>query len=197
MEAITIPVSQEFHDALAYASVMHAGQVRKQTTIPYVAHLMAVSSIVWEAGGSETEAIAALLHDGPEDQGGVDRLAAIRRRFGDEVADIVEHCSDTFEMPKPSWAERKAAYVERLKKADRSTLLVSVADKLHNARATLRDLSEADDPSSVWGRFRKTREQTLANYLALIGVYIEGASDPRRGPLVAELYRTVDAMEKK
>lgn len=174
---------------------MHANQSRKGGEIPYVAHLMAVSVIVMEAGGSEDEAIAALLHDGPEDQGGLGRLADIRSRFGDRVADIVEHCSDTFEMPKPSWAERKRAYVEGLASADASTLLVSVADKLHNARTTLRDLEAAADPSTVWRRFSATPEQTLGNYRALIDAYRQGAPDPRRDAIVRDLSRILEAME--
>jgi (p)ppGpp synthase/HD superfamily hydrolase len=190
------PVSDRFHDALRYASVMHADQARKSTQIPYISHLMAVSSIVWEAGGSEDEAIAGLLHDGPEDKGGLERLADIRGRFGDRVADIVEHCSDTFETPKPSWPERKRAYAERLASADASTLLVSAADKLHNARATLRDLEAAADPATVWHRFSGTREQILGNYRALIGAYAIAVHDERRDALIHELSHLVEAMEK-
>ena len=186
------PVTQRFHDALSYASVMHSAQERKGTQIPYIAHLLAVSSIVLEAGGTEDEAIAALLHDGPEDQGGLERLEDIRLRFGDCVSQIVEHCSDTFETPKPCWSKRKKAYVARLALADASTMLVSVADKLHNARATLRDLSNAADPLTVWNRFSATREQTIENYRALVGAYERGISDQRRDSLVAELRHVVE-----
>lgn len=195
MATLARPVSDRFHDALAYASDMHATQSRKGGEIPYIAHLMAVSVIVMEAEGSEHEAIAALLHDGPEDQGGLERLADIRNRFGDRVADIVEHCSDTFETPKPSWLDRKRAYVESLASADASTLLVSAADKLHNARSTLRDLEAAADPKTVWRRFKGTPEQTLANYRALIDAYEQGTPDVRRDPIVRELHQVVDAME--
>jgi (p)ppGpp synthase/HD superfamily hydrolase len=114
-----------------------------------------------EAGGNEDEAIAALLHDAAEDQGGEKALEDIRRRFGDTVKHIVAECSDTFADPKPPWEKRKREYIERLRVADTSTLLVSAADKLHNARATLRDLREHG--TSVWKRFSATREQTLAN----------------------------------
>ena len=195
MQTLATPVSQRFHEALAYASAMHATQSRKGVQVPYIAHLLTVAGIVLEAGADEEEAIAALLHDGPEDQGGLERLGDIRRRFGDRVAAIVDHCSDTFEVPKPSWAARKAAYVDRLGHADVSTLLVSVADKLHNAQSTLRDLAAAPEPAAVWARFSATREQTIANYRGLIAAYRRGAVDPRRLTLVAELERTVDAME--
>lgn len=191
-QTLEVPVSQLFHDALTYASALHSTQGRKGTTIPYVAHLLAVASIVMEAGGSEDEAIAALLHDGPEDQGGEKTLAEIRTRFGDTVADIVSNCSDTFEDPKPEWAERKRKYLEHLQSADTGTLLVSCADKLHNARATLRDLR--DQGSSVWSKFSATREQTLGNYAGLIEAYESSTPDPRRTGIVHELRDIVAQM---
>jgi len=119
---LAVPVSPRFHDALAYASTLHAAQARKATQIPYVAHLLAVASIVMEAEGNEDEAIAALLHDAAEDQGGEKALEDIRRRFGDTVANIVAECSDTFADPKPEWSRRKRDYIERLRAADRATL---------------------------------------------------------------------------
>jgi (p)ppGpp synthase/HD superfamily hydrolase len=187
-----VPVSQRFHDALAYASVLHATQARKGSEIPYVAHLLAVASIVMEAGGTEDEAIAALLHDGPEDQGGEETLEQIRRRFGDTVAGIVADCSDTFEDPKPDWEKRKRDYIARLRSADPSALLVSSADKLHNARSTLRDLRNSGP--SVWERFSANGEQTLAQYRRLIAAYEEGSPDPRRTGIVHELRTLVDQM---
>lgn len=186
-------MSPRFHDALAYASTLHAAQARKTTQIPYVAHLLAVASIVMEAGGNEDEAIAALLHDAAEDQGGEKTLEDIRRRFGDTVEHIVAECSDTFADPKPEWSKRKRDYIERLRTADTATLLVSAADKLHNARATLRDLREHG--TSVWRRFSATREQTLANYRNLIAAYEQAAPDDRRTTVVRELSELVDQME--
>jgi (p)ppGpp synthase/HD superfamily hydrolase len=193
-QALAVPVTSRFHDALAYASQLHATQARKGAEIPYVAHLLAVASIVLEAGGSEDEAIAALLHDGPEDQGGEATLAEIRRRFGNVVAEIVAGCSDTLAEPKPPWEERKRDYIAHLRRADASTLLVSAADKVHNARSTLRDLREFGP--SVWERFSATREQTLTNYRQLIAAYADApAGDPRRAGLVRELRELVDGME--
>jgi (p)ppGpp synthase/HD superfamily hydrolase len=191
-EVLDPPVSQRFHDALVYASMLHRSQARKSTTIPYVAHLLAVASIVMEAGGTEDEAIAALLHDGPEDQGGKKTLDDIRTRFGDSVGDIVESCSDTFETPKPEWSVRKRQYLEHLKSASKSALLVSAADKLHNARAILRNLREPGP--SVWDRFSATREQTLDNYASLIEAYGLGEPDDRRSGIVSELRDTVAQM---
>jgi (p)ppGpp synthase/HD superfamily hydrolase len=192
--SLTVPVSQHFHDALSYASALHARQSRKGGEIPYVAHLLAVASIVMEAGGDEEEAIAAVLHDGPEDQGGEKTLQEIRDQFGDKVADIVAGCSDTFEDPKPPWEQRKRQYIEHLRDtADRSTLLVSAADKVHNARATLRDLHAHG--AQVWKRFSASREQTLNNYRQLISAYEHGAEDQRRSALVSELRELVDQME--
>jgi (p)ppGpp synthase/HD superfamily hydrolase len=160
-----------FDDALGYASDLHRGQVRKGTTIPYVSHLLAVCAIVLEHGGGEDEAIAALLHDGPEDQGGSTTLEAIRSRFGDTVAVIVAECSDTFEQPKPPWAERKQRYLARLDRDDvpPSVLLVSAADKLHNLRSTLADFDALGD--ALWNRFRGSAAQQVWYYSALADVY--------------------------
>jgi len=88
-------LTDRFDRALLYATHVHGGQVRKGTPIPYIAHLLAVAATVLEYDGSEDMAIAALLHDAVEDQGGDPRLSDIRNRFGDRVADIVRSCSDT------------------------------------------------------------------------------------------------------
>src|SRR5215468_3319350 len=100
-------LTSRFDRALVYARETHAEQMRKGTDIPYVSHLLAVASLVLEDGGDEDEAIAALLHDAVEDQGGDQRLNDVRSRFGDRVAAIVESCSDSSEQPKPPWRTRK------------------------------------------------------------------------------------------
>jgi hypothetical protein len=147
-------LSDRFVRAIEFASVVHATQVRKGTCIPYLAHLLAVASLVIEHGGDEDTTIAALLHDAPEDRGGRTMLAQVCLRFGEAVAKIVEGCSDTFDEPKPHYAERKTAYVEHLARdASLETCLVSAADKLHNARAILHDLRAATAPLNFWTRF--------------------------------------------
>ena len=100
-------LTRRYDQALTYAHMVHADQTRKVTGAPYIGHLLGVSSIVLDDGGSEDEAIAALLHDAPEDQGGRARLEEIRTRFGDAVAAIVEDCTDSWDTPKRPWAERK------------------------------------------------------------------------------------------
>jgi len=132
-----------------YASELHSGQVRKGTHIPYVSHLLAVASLVLEAGGNEEEGVAALLHDAVEDQGGRATLLNIRERFGETVAIIVEGCTDADVIPKPPWLARKEQYVRHLRNAAPSVRLVSLADKLHNARATVSDLRR--DGNELWG----------------------------------------------
>jgi len=99
-------LSTRFEEALVFATQLHAGQTRKGTTIPYISHLLAVTAIVLEHGGDEDEAIAALLHDSIEDQGGASTREEIRRRFGDRVVEIVDGCTDTDLMPKPRWRVR-------------------------------------------------------------------------------------------
>jgi GTP pyrophosphokinase len=183
-------LSAQFDEALMYAAHVHATQVRKGTNTPYIAHLLGVCSIALEYGANQTEAIAALLHDAVEDQGGLQRLDDIRARFGSDVAEIVLGCSDSFQTPKPPWEERKRAYLAHLPAASPSVLLVSASDKLYNAQATLRDLYRVGN--DVWKRFNVPREKTLWYYQELVNVF------RRVGParLSDELARVVTEMER-
>ena len=168
-------LSRQFSNALAFASGLHRGHLRKGTKIPYMAHLMAVSALVLEHDGSETEAIAALLHDVLEDRGPYFKLGAagmrnqIRKRFGEEVLAIVEECTDTDKDPKPPWRERKEGYIRSLATVSPSGLLVSLADKVHNARSILRDLQSIGE--DVWLRFSGSREDTLWYYKSVLAAF--------------------------
>lgn len=155
--------------AFRYAAEKHAGQTRKQTAVPYLSHLMAVSALVLEAGGDQDLAIAALLHDVVEDCGGMPRLREIRKMFGARVARIVEGCTDTFVEPKPEWIERKKGYLQEVKRADAATRLVSASDKLHNVRTILADYRK--DGEAIWQRFNGRKEGTLWYYRALCDEY--------------------------
>lgn len=191
-------LSPRFEHALSYATQIHAHQHRKETGIPYVSHLLAVSALVLEYGGSEEEAIGALLHDAGEDAGGAGRVADIRLRFGVAVADIVEGCSDTDVTPKPPWKERKVAYIAHVRLAPHSVRLVSAADKLHNARAILRDYRRSQD--ELWSRFNGGKEGTLWYYRSLVIAFREAGENERaegEGELVEELDRTVSEIEKE
>ena len=165
--------------AFGYAAEKHAGQTRKQTAVPYLSHLMAVASLVLEAGGDEDMAIAALLHDVVEDCGGMPRLREVRKRFGPRVAKIVEGCTDAFVEPKPEWMERKKNYLREVKHADAETRLVSASDKLHNVRTILADYRQ--DGESIWKRFSGKKEGTLWYYRALSDEYPVPKSSSRRG----------------
>ena len=185
-----LTLSRRFEDALTYATVIHAGQLRKGTGIPYIAHILGVTAIALEHGADEDEAMAALLHDAGEDAGGLGRIADIRTRFGSKVADIVAGCTDAVTLPKPPWRERKEKYIAHLKDADDSTLLVSASDKLHNARAILSDLRK--DGDAVWSRFKGGKEGTLWYYRSLVTAFRQhGSSD-----LVDELERVVSEIER-
>src|SRR6266480_7081738 len=132
-------LTSRFEEAITFATQLHAKQLRKGTTIPYIAHLLAVTALVLENGGSEDEAIAALLHDAIEDQGGAATREEIRRRFGNMVVAIVDGCTDAEVVPKPPWRGRKEAYISHLRQASPAVRLISAADKLHNARTILAD----------------------------------------------------------
>ena len=181
--------SKRFDDALLYAADVHRDQVRKGSGIPYVTHLLGVASIVGESGGSEDEVIAGLLHDAPEDHGGVERLQDIRERFGDPVAEIVAGCTDTYEEDKPEWWGRKRAYITHLADAPGSVRLVSAADKLHNARAILADLRVLGD--GLWGRFTGGKAGTLWYYRELVKTFRASGADA----VVEELDRVVGEIE--
>jgi HD domain len=185
-------LGDRFDRAVVYASTIHAGQLRKGANISYVAHLLGVASIALEFGANEDEAIGALLHDAAEDAGGAGRIADIRRRFGDKVARIVEGCTDTVQVPKPPWLQRKEEYIAHLASADASTLLVSASDKLHNAQSILRDLRQCGD--ALWSRFTGGKEGSLHYYRALVTAF-------RRNPgsnaaLIEEFDRVVSEIER-
>ncbi len=133
-------LSPRFALALQFANEIHGTQVRKGAGAPYISHLMAVSALVLEYGGNETQAIAALLHDSAEDCGGQPMLESVRVLFGADVAAIVEACTDTFDDPKPAWRPRKEAYHAALAREPASAKLVACADKIHNLGNTLRDI---------------------------------------------------------
>ena len=160
-----IPLGKRFRNAFLFAAGQHAKQARKASTIPYIAHLMGVASIVLEAGGDEDLAIAALLHDVVEDCGGAPMLKEVRRRFGARVAKVVEGCTDADTYPKPPWRERKEKYIRHLERADAETRLVSAADKLNNIRSILSDYRELGE--QVWARFNGGRDGTLWYYRTL------------------------------
>ena len=183
-------LTTRFKDALVFAAELHATQVRKGSGVPYLAHLMSVASLTLESGGSEDEAIAALLHDAIEDQGGAPTREEIRRRFGDAVTAIVDGCTDTEVVPKPPWRARKEAYIAHVAGAPPSVRLVSAADKLHNARSLLADFRQLGD--QLWSRFTGKKDGTLWYYRALIDAYRAGGGTP----LVDELDRVVSELER-
>ena len=186
-------------EAFAYAEKWHRDQVRKGAEddgvdIPYMAHILGVTSLVMSAGGDEDEVIAALLHDVPEDHGGQPRLDEIRAQFGDRVAGIVEGLSDHLgpQGEKGDWRARKEAYIAHVRAADRSTQIVCAADKLHNLTATLTDLERVGD--RVWNRFNTGREGQQWYYEAVCSALEDGpASDC---VLVGQLRGQVDLLSQ-
>jgi (p)ppGpp synthase/HD superfamily hydrolase len=168
-----IRLGPRFLRAFEFAAKKHAGQTRKASTIPYIAHLMGVASLVLEAGGDEDLAIAALLHDVVEDCGGAPMLKEVRRRFGRRVAKVVDGCTDTDKTPKPPWRARKEDYLCHLTEADADTRLVSAADKLNNVRSILSDYRAIGE--FVWERFSGGREGTLWYYRSLRDEFLRDA----------------------
>ncbi len=183
-------LTARFTEAVEYALAHHAVHVRKGTSIPYVAHLFAVCALVLEHGGEETAAVAALLHDVVEDGGGVRALGEIGERFGVDVAAIVEGCSDTTAPGQEDWTLRKERYLAHLATAPPEVLLVSAADKLHNARSILGDLREYGD--ELWTRFNRGAREQLWYYGSLRDAFCRRLP----GGLAEELDRTVREIER-
>lgn len=186
-------LGKTFSAAMNFAADAHRTQVRKGGDIPYLGHLLSVAGLVIEAGGTETEAIAALLHDAAEDAGGEATLNEIRASFGGEVAGIVSECSDTFQTPKPPWKQRKQAYIDHVGLASDGAVLVSLADKLDNARAILRDLRREGD--GLWERFSVSDPgEHLWYYRTLLATFEQRRPDCW---MVAELRRVIEAWSRE
>ncbi|MDF0556431.1 HD domain-containing protein [Kamptonema sp. UHCC 0994] len=162
-------LTDKFELALVYATRLHAKQFRKVDGTPYIAHLLSVAALVLEARGNETEAIAGLLHDSLEDQGGPQTQAEIRQQFGAEVLEIIKGCTESEALPKPPWMERKQRYLYQLEIASPSVRLVSLADKLHNAKSLLASLHQYGE--EVWTYFKVGKESSLWFYQALLPIY--------------------------
>ena len=183
-------LSSRFAEALTYATELHAHQIRKGSGVPYIAHLLGVASLALEYGATEDEAIAALLHDAIEDQGGQATRAEIYRRFGQTVTAIVDGCTDSDVTPKPPWRERKEAYIAHIPKASASVRLVSAADKLYNARSMLRDYYRVGE--ALWSRFKGGKSGSLWYYRTLVETFRQVEATP----IVEELDRVVQALEQ-
>lgn len=188
-----LQLSRTFRDALAFAAEAHADQGRKGADVPYVAHLLGVTAIVLEHGGDEEQAIAALLHDAIEDQGGARMRGRIRERFGDRVTRMVDDCTDAEVIPKPPWKERKLTYLAHIPGADPDSLLISMADKLHNASSISRDLRR--EGRVVFDRFKGGRDGTLWYYRALVEAFAARRPEGGAGELLEELRHAVDELE--
>ncbi|MGL6345157.1 MAG: HD domain-containing protein [Waterburya sp.] len=186
----TTELTSNFEQALVYATQLHSQQIRKGSGVPYISHLLSVAALVLEDGGSEEEAIAALLHDAIEDQGGDKTRQEIREKFGEGVVDIVNGCTDAEVIPKPPWKERKQQYIERMRHASPQVRRVSMADKLHNARSILADYYRQGN--LVWSRFKGGKEGMLWYFDSLLEVDREAGGSF----LGAELKRVVKDLKK-
>lgn len=189
------PLTDRFDAALRYAHDLHREQLRKGNGSAYIGHLLGVTSIVLDDGGSEDEAIGALLHDAAEDQGGREQLEKIRARFGDAVAKIVEDCTDSWDTPKRPWLERKQQYTAHARTLSPSSLRVAAADKVHNAYAILRDLRNTGD--QVWDRFNAPADDVVAYYEGIVRAFREAGAGHGASKLVDELERIVKGIQRE
>ncbi len=190
--------SERFADALQFATELHAEQTRKGSGVPYITHLIGVAALVGDHGGSESQVIGALLHDAIEDciKTRPDLPDEITARYGEDVLAMVQAVSDTEVHPKPPWEERKRSYIAHVEEAEDAdpSLLISVADKLYNARTILRDLNVIGD--EIWDRFKASRDQSLWYYRALADAFLAKRwPTETQAQLAAELDRVVKQLE--
>jgi (p)ppGpp synthase/HD superfamily hydrolase len=188
-------LSLRFDHAVRFAHEIHRYQTKKGSRVPYIAHVLGVTAIVLEYGGTEDQAIAALLHDALEDADPEPWPTSalekqIETRFGPDVLAIVRDCTDTTERPKPNWLSRKLQYVQHVAKAPEASLLVSAADKLYNVRAIARDYDLVGD--EVWSRFKATKPQILGYYRGLADIFVVRL----QSTLAADLDMAVSALEE-
>lgn len=186
-------LTDRFVQALEYSFYLHKDQTRKVTNVPYMSHLLSVSALVIENNGTEDEAIAALLHDAVEDQGGLKILEEIKSKFGQNIGCIVEECSDSFtakDEEKLDWKQRKIAYISKVEKMSKSALLVNYADKIHNLRSILRDHRLLG--KDIWTVFKSSKLDMIWLYRSLIAEYRKHESHV----LVDELEELVNQIEK-
>ncbi|AFZ42481.1 metal dependent phosphohydrolase [Halothece sp. PCC 7418] len=182
-------LSPRFSQALTFANDLHLKQKRKGSHSPYISHLLTVCSLVLEYGGDEDCAIAALLHDAIEDQGGAATRETIRLQFGERVTTLVDGCTESDQTPKPPWQKRKEAYIAHIPKMSDQVALISAADKIHNARSILRDYQTLGE--EIWERFRGGKEGTLWYYRSLVSAFRKRNVTP----IVEELTTVVDQLE--
>lgn len=200
-------LTHRYTAAVDHARIAHAAQVRKGSDIPYIYHLLGVSSLVLEFGGNEDQAIAGLLHDVVEDCGEAHRHI-VRAQFGDVVADIVDDCTDgsaeskqqhvDANAKKRDWMRRKQAYIAHLRQASAATLLVSACDKLHNARAIVQDMHNPRVGNAVFERFTGGREGSLGYYQSLAEIFIRRDCKPARvfDAVVAQMHALAGVSER-
>ena len=184
-------MSERFVGAVEFANELHGDQIRKGTTVPYISHLLIVSGIVLQHGGSEDEAIGALLHDTVEDCGGKPVMDRIHKRFGDKIVDLVDGCSEKDIQPKPPWLERKKSYIENIKSSTPSVRLITCADKIHNASSIILEYRKVGE--KVWDRFKGNKTETLWFYSSFIEA-MQAAGENR--PILNELILVVNELEE-
>jgi (p)ppGpp synthase/HD superfamily hydrolase len=181
-------LTDRFTQALTYATHLHTHQLRKGSTIPYISHLLSVTALVLEDGGDEDSAIAALLHDAIEDQGGPTTRIQIHQQFGDRVTQLVDACTESDHQPKPSWKQRKLQYLQQLQTVPDDAIRIVLADKLHNARSILRDLHT--HPDQTWQKFNAPPADILWFYQSCLTIL----QNRSQSPMVHELQQVISQL---
>jgi (p)ppGpp synthase/HD superfamily hydrolase len=190
LQKIPTKLTEKFEKALVYATQLHSLQFRKQGGVPYISHLLSVAALVLEDGGNEDEAIAALLHDAVEDQGGMKTREVILEQFGENITAIVDGCTESSFIDKLLWRDRKVCYLQQISQGSMSVRRVALADKLHNARSTLSEIRERGE--MIWGKFAGGKQGTLWFYHEFVEIY---ESDNFQSMWLRELKEVLSQLE--
>jgi (p)ppGpp synthase/HD superfamily hydrolase len=177
--------------AFEFALAVHGNQVRKGIPVPFISHLMAVSALVLEHGGTAVEGAAALLHDSLEDTS--TSVSVLEDAFGEEITTIVVACSDNLCQDPLCWRDRKGTFLASIESMSASALLVTTADKLHNARDVVKMQRKRGDATFI--AFEGQKDGTLWYYGEALKA-LEGAAPgfPGLRALVGDLRREVAEM---
>lgn len=169
--------------AIQFAAVKHARQMRKSTAVPYISHPFAVAMLLQEAGHGAEVVAAGILHDTLEDTSATPE--EVLTLFGAVVLKLVEAASE----PDKSlpWEDRKRHTMSSLAQRSDDELAVIIADKLHNLRSIRLDIDRHGE--KVWSRFNRGKEQQAWYYQGIVNAVWE-----RNGqvPLIADLQKEVD-----
>jgi (p)ppGpp synthase/HD superfamily hydrolase len=193
-----IQISKRFFRAAEWAAARHEARQRTARTTPSLGQVLGIASLVIEDGGSEREAIAAMILDALGD--GELPISELRQEFGKKVAKLVARSLadrpaagvDPSELDAAAWKERRERYLDGLDLDDDERVgRLAAADTLREVRTLIGDLRRHG--SIAFARFATPPNDQLEWYRSLLAVFTRRMA---RGHLVQELRTSITEMER-